>query len=411
MTTIFREHRTPAGLRVLIESNTDALSAAAGFFVATGSRHETPDVEGVSHFLEHMCFKATKKRDALSVSRVLDELGSRANAYTSWDRTVYYAQVLPEHLKSVIELLAEMIDPALSDEDFTTEKNVILEEIEMYNDRPEFLLFEALMAERFQGHALAGRILGTRDSITALTAPAMRAYHAARYRSANLVLAVAGRCDADEVCRWADALPAIGVAGDVAPGSAPVVRRGDARVHRAQDQLRHAVLAWPGPAWNDLRACYAASILGILFGDNEGSRLSWALTHPGVAESAGAGIMPFQDTGMFYVNWSAVPAQAARVESILATELELLKSNPPGDKEVERARTKFTARTILGAESAMSRMRGLGTEALQGLPYMALDEELALLLSITPDEVRAQAALLGEPDNRAVIGPLEEELE
>lgn len=410
MTPGYREHRTPSGLRVLVETNPDALSAAAGFFVATGSRDEAPEVEGVSHFLEHMCFKATKRRDALAVSRALDELGSRANAYTSWDRTVYFAQVLPEHLRAVIELLAEMIDPALSDEDFATEKNVILEEIEMYNDRPEFLLFEALMAERFHGHALSGRILGTRESITNLEAAAMRAYHRARYRSSNLVLAVAGRCDAEEVFRWADALPAIGDgAGAPAVSPAPAVRRGDARVSRPQDQLVHAVLAWSGPTCADVRASYAAGILGILLGDAEGSRLAWALTHPGIAESVGAGLLPFRDTGLLYVSWSATPGRVAEVESILAGELARLVAAPPEGAELERARTKFAARTILGSESPMNRMRGLGTEAVQGLPYLSLDDELALLLSIEPGEVVAVAAgLAAPPENRACIGPLEE---
>lgn len=410
MTLGFREHRTPSGLRVLVETNPDALSAAAGFFVAAGSRNETPEIEGVSHFLEHMCFKATKRRDALAVSRSLDELGSRANAYTSWDRTVYFAQVLPEHLRAVIDLLAEMIDPALSDEDFATEKNVILEEIEMYNDRPEFLLFEALMAERFRGHALSGRILGTRDSIAKLDAAAMRAYHRAYYHSANLVLAVAGRCEAEEIFRWADDLPAMGDgAGSPASSPPPTVHLGTARIHRPQDQLVHTVLAWSGPTYADIRASYAAGILGIVLGDAEGSRLAWALTHPGIAESVGAGILPFRDTGLLYVSWSATPERVAEVESIFASELARLVAEPPGGEELERARTKFAARTILGSESSLNRMRGLGTEAVQGLPYLSLEDELALILSIEPGEVVAVAAGLAvPPENCASIGPLEQ---
>lgn len=405
MATRFVEHRTSSGLRVLVEENPDALSTAAGFFVATGSRDETPEVEGVSHFLEHMCFKATKRRDALAVSRALDELGSRANAYTTWDRTAYFAQVLPEHLRPVIELLAEMIDPALGDDDFATEKQVILEEIEMYADRPEFLLFEALFEERFRGHGLAGRILGTRASIAALTPEAMRAYHRERYRSANLVLAVAGRCTADEVFGWAEELPAVGEGPEPERSPEPRAHPGKPRLSRPGDQLVHAVLAWPGPSLLDLRACYTAGILGILLGDSEGSRLSWALTHPGLAESASVGNLPFRDTGLLYLTWSASPERVGEVEGVVAAELERLVAEPPGDDEVARARTKFAARTILSSESTMSRMKGMGTEAVLGLPYHPLDDELALISSITADEVRS-IARPGAPENDARIGPI-----
>lgn len=403
----FREHTTATGLRVLVESNPSALSAAVGFFVGTGSRDETPEIEGVSHFLEHMSFKATKKRSALDISRTLDEMGSRANAYTSWERTVYYAQVLPDCARDAVELLAEMIDPGFLPEDFTTEKQVILEEIEMYNDRPEFLLFEALMEKRFAGHPLAARILGTRDSITALTLPAMRAYHAARYRPSNLLLAVAGRVAPDEVFAWADALPSIGDReATVVNRPLPLMRRGGANVIRPKDQLEHYIVAWPGPILADVRGRYVAAILGVLAGDDEGSRLAWALTHPGLAESASVGSMSFRDTGMVFASLSAIPDQFESAREILLTQMNLLATDPPRQDEFERARTKFTSRTILAAESPMGRMSGLGGDGIEGLPYYSLEEELRILLSITRDEV-VTAAVLGEFESEASIGPVD----
>jgi predicted Zn-dependent peptidase len=192
------------GLTVIAELNPAAQSVAAGYFVKTGSRDETPEVSGVSHFLEHMAFKGDERYTAEDVNRIFDEIGARYNASTSEEITTYYAAVLPEYLPKTLEMLSGLIRPSLRVEDFDLEKNVILEEIGMYDDQPSFLAYDKAMAAHFAGHPLGNSILGSVESITALSSEQMRTYHANRYRGGNLILAIAGNATWDDVRRLAE---------------------------------------------------------------------------------------------------------------------------------------------------------------------------------------------------------------
>lgn len=399
------ERRTSAGLRVMVEEIPSALTAAGGFFVSTGSRDETKDVEGVSHFLEHMAFKATKKRSAIEVSRALDAMGSRANAYTSWERTIYYAQVLPEFIGNAVELIAEMIDPGFLQDDFDTEKKVILEEIEMYNDRPEFLLFEELMKTRYPSHSLAGRILGTRESITALELEQMKAYHRDRYAAARITLAVSGAVLAEDIFAIAERLR-FSESRALETPAAPKPGAGASTVTRAKDTQEHFLASWSGPKNSELKERYAASVTAILLGDEEGSRFSWALLHPGIVESVDAGNAAFRDTGLFYAGFSAAPANFSRAREILFSEIEAFRRDGPAADELERAKTKYASRTVLASESTMARMQGMGEDALDGLDYRTPEEELAMILAVNRDDVMKIASQFEETPVSAMIGPL-----
>ena len=187
----------PNGLEIVAECNGAAYSTAMGFFVKTGSRDETDDVAGVSHFLEHMVFKGTPTRSADDVNREFDEMGADYNAYTNEENTVFYAAVLPEYQDRAVELLADILRPALREDDFDTEKKVILEEIQMYEDQPPFGADDKCRAAYFGPHPLGQSVLGTAESVAALTAEAMRDYFRRRYSPGNIVLAAAGRVDFD----------------------------------------------------------------------------------------------------------------------------------------------------------------------------------------------------------------------
>jgi predicted Zn-dependent peptidase len=153
-------HQLENGLTIVGEHVPSARSLAMGFFVKTGARDETPEVNGVSHFLEHMMFKGTQRRSPEDVNREFDEMGARYNAFTSEENTVYYGNVLPKFQNRLLDLLADMMRPALRDEDFDMEKNVILEEIAMYQDRPQFLVFDLARETYFDNHPLGASILG-----------------------------------------------------------------------------------------------------------------------------------------------------------------------------------------------------------------------------------------------------------
>src|SRR3954467_15923516 len=195
----FRQHTLDNGLEIVAETSPDAYSSAYAFFVRTGARDETGDVSGVSHFLEHMVFKGSANRTAAEVNRDLDDLSASSNAFTSEEQTVYYATTLPDDQEPIVELLADMMRPALRQEDFDTEKQVILEEIAKYDDQPPYGAHEKCMAAHFGPHPLGRSVLGTTKSVGELRREQMLEYFERRYSPRNIVLAAAGNVDFDEL--------------------------------------------------------------------------------------------------------------------------------------------------------------------------------------------------------------------
>ena len=191
----FHETTLPNGLRLIAELNDQARSVATGFFVKAGSRDETDEIAGLSHFLEHMIFKGTPRRDHLAVNRDFDRVGAKHNAQTSEEDTLYHVTCLPEYLPKAFDVLADILRPSLREDDFDTEKKVIIEEILMYLDSPMSVAYEAAKAAHFGGHSLGQSILGTVESITDLPVEKMRDYFARYYSPANIVLAFAGKSD------------------------------------------------------------------------------------------------------------------------------------------------------------------------------------------------------------------------
>ena len=191
----FRHHTLNNGLELVAEVNPQAYSASYAFFVRTGSRDESEAVAGVSHFLEHMVFKGTARRSAEDVNRELDEISASSNAFTNEEQTVYYATVLPEDQGRIVDLLSDMMRPALRQDDFDTEKQVILEEIAKYDDQPPYGAHDKCMAAHFGTHPLAKSVLGTQASVGSLARDQMLEYFQSRYSPRNIVLAAAGNVD------------------------------------------------------------------------------------------------------------------------------------------------------------------------------------------------------------------------
>src|SRR5204863_2628446 len=195
----FRQHTLDNGLEIVAETSPDAYSSAFAFFVRTGARDETSEISGVSHFLEHMVFKGSANRTATDVNRDLDDLSASSNAFTSEEQTVYYATTLPDDQEPIVELLADMMRPALRQEDFDTEKQVILEEIAKYDDQPPYGAHEKCMAAFFGDHPLGKSILGTGASVGGLKRDQMLAYFQQRYSPENIVLTAAVNVDFDDL--------------------------------------------------------------------------------------------------------------------------------------------------------------------------------------------------------------------
>src|SRR4051794_34783543 len=225
------------GLQVVAELNDQARSVASGFFVKAGSRDEAPEVAGVSHFLEHMVIKGTPRRDALAVNRDFDRVGAKHNAQTSEEDTVYHVTCLPEYLPRAFDVLSDILRPTLREDDFETEKKVIIEEIRMYLDNPMSVAYDAAKAAHFGPHPLGQSILGTVASIEALQASQMRDYYSRHYAAGNIVLAFAGKTSWDEVVALAESHCGQWPAGGAS--RQPVAPRGTGAfqaILRAEDQ-------------------------------------------------------------------------------------------------------------------------------------------------------------------------------
>lgn len=404
----FREAALPNGLRVVAETDPSARSAAVGFFTRTGARDEGPGLDGVSHFLEHMCFKGTDRRDAARINTELDEMGARANAFTSSERTVYFAQVLPEFLPRAVDLLADMMRPALRSSDFDLEKNVILEEIGMYDDRPDFLLFEAAMEHRFAGHPLATRVLGLRETIGPLPVEAMRAYHAERYAAGNVLLGAAGAVDFDallDLARRHCGAWSAGAPGRRRPAPPSLAGIGRRDVVRPTDRRALYLALWDGPAFADLAGRAAAEVMADVLGDEVGSRLYWALVRPGIAESAYAGIDAMDGAGILYAGFAAPPERFEEARAILHAEADRLRRDGISAEEAARAATKRASRTVLRGETPIGRFHTVGAEALEGLPHRSIDDEIARILGVTAAAAAGAAARLAEAPATVALGP------
>lgn len=383
----FERHRLENGLTVIAETNPEAYTGAIGFFVKTGTRDESLELMGVSHFLEHMMFKGTTRRTADDVNREFDEVGANYNAFTGHEMTVYYAQVLPEFIPRVIDLVGDMLRPALRKQDFDMEKNVILEEIGMYEDRPQWRLHDTLVEMHFGGHPLSYRVLGTVDSIKALSVEELCAYFDQRYSPDNIIIAAAGRIefaklleDVNQIAsRWQPT-------GAVRQYNEPQIATREHKIADEKLNRHYFAMICPGPSAQDPRR-YAAKILADVIGDSDGSRLYWALIEPGLADEADFSSAPQDQIGSFYAYATCTPERWEKVEKILIETIDGY-ANSIDAGEIERAKNKIaTGATLLG-ESPLGRMRGLGAQWTYLGQYIPLEVELDHIMQVTVDDIR-----------------------
>ena len=356
----FLNHTLDNGLEIIAEVNPEAFSLSLGYFVKTGSRDETPDIAGVSHFLEHMMFKGTQRRSSVDVNRELDELGSQSNAYTSEEQTVYYISILPENQLHALDLLSDMMRPTLREDDFVTEKQVILEEIAMYDDQPPYGAMERLSEEFFGSHPLATRVLGTKESVTDLSAQAMREYHAARYAPNNLCLVATGAVDFDQLIRDAQRLTE-----HWSPSSSkrilslPKPSSKQIQLIHPPATQQYTIEYAPGPGYLDENR-YVSRVLATILGDDSGSRLFWELVDNGLADTAVCFTSEFQDCGIFGAYLACAPDQQIENWGILQKILADAKNSPIDEKELELAKNKICAGLILASERPSNRLFSVG---------------------------------------------------
>ena len=405
----FHEYKLPNGLQVIAELNPSVHSVAAGFFVRTGSRDETDEVSGVSHFLEHMAFKGNGKYNADDVNRIFDELGANYNASTGEEVTMYYAAVLPEYLDQTMELLTIMMQPSLLEEDFDMEKNVILEEIGMYDDLPSFTAYDTAMATHFENHALGRSILGTNESITALTVEQMRTYHAEQYLAGNMTFAIAGNTSLEEVKRlvetYCQGLPT-GQPIRTKGAFVPVERR--KLLAKEQSVQQHVMQMGLAPDAND-DARYAAEVLALVVGDDSGSRLFWELVDPGLVEAADIGYAEYEGAGAWLTYLSCNPEDVEANMERMQAVFDDVNANGITTNELLQAQNKIASRIVLKSERPMGRLTALGSNWVYRAEYRSVSDDLKTVRSITLDDITTLLKTFPLRLNTTVgVGPLSE---
>jgi predicted Zn-dependent peptidase len=384
----FRQHRLANGLEIIAECNPGAYSTAIAFFVNTGSRDESDELWGVSHFLEHMVFKGTPRRTSVDVNRELDEIGSHSNAFTSEEHTVYYATVLPEYQTRAVDLLADILRPSLREADFDMEKQVILEEIAKYEDQPPFGAADKCMAAHFQRHPLGRSVLGTTASVGALTPVQMRRYFSERYSPGNIVLVAAGNVDFERLI--ADAEKCCGEwepfrTDRLAPRAPAASRTQVIRKESAAQQ--YIVQIANGPAAEDENR-HASRLLATILGDDSGSRLFWELIDTGLAEHASMGTCEFQGSGIYMTFVCCAPDDAqANLECILEVQREAEQRGVSED-ELQRAKSKVGSQIVLYSERPSNRLFSVGNNWLQRREYRTVRETVACYDRVTQQDIR-----------------------
>jgi predicted Zn-dependent peptidase len=393
-------------------------SAALGFFVGTGSRAESDDQAGLSHLLEHLLFRGTASYSSLEIDQLFDTMGAELNAGTGKETTSVYARVLDRHLPRAFDVIADMVwRPLIADVDI--EREVILQEIAMYEDDPQDKVFDVLGRAVFGDHPLGRAVIGRAEVIRRAQRQEIADFHDTRYVPGNAVIAAAGSVDHDALVAIArDSGPSAG--GD-APSLGGAPEPGAPRVlfERKDTEQYHVCLGAPGVSRHDDRR-FALRVLDAIIGGTSSSRLFQEVREKrGLAYSVYSFSTQYADTGQVGVYLGTGPDQLAEAMRVLAAELDRMRDDPASDEELERAKENAKGRLVLSLESTSTRMNRLGASILTGVPLLSVDELVDRVDAVTIDDVRElvdtlygrerlSAAGIGPDDDafRAALEPL-----
>lgn len=384
----FRSHQLENGLEIVAECNPQAYSTAISYFVRTGARDECAEIAGVSHFLEHMVFKGTESRSAEDVNRELDELGSQSNAFTSEEQTVYYCTVLPEYQLPALNLLTDVMRPSLRLDDFDMEKQVILEEIAKYADQPPFGAHEMALALHFGDHPLHHSVLGTTESVSALSRDQMLEYFNRQYSPGNLKLVLAGNVDFDAVVDQVERDTEHWIPFEVTREAPRAEGTGDTNfVRKEMAALDYTIQLYDGPSATDLTR-HAGRVMSTIFGDDNGSRLFWEFIDTGKAEYAVLESCEYQGTGAFLGYLCCQPSQYdANIQRITKMLADLSENGITND-ELELALSKICSHIVLQSERPASRMFTVGANWLQRGTYHTVRESIDQYKAVTREDIQ-----------------------
>jgi len=396
----------PSDVRVVTERLPSVRSIALGFFVRTGSRDETPAQAGLSHFLEHLLFKGTDRFSSLEIDETFDAMGAEVNAGTSKETTSVYSRFLDRHLDRAFDVLQDMVlRPSYPDID--SERQVVIEEIAMYEDEPQDKVHDVLGKAVFGEHPLGRPIIGSAEVVASVPISEIAAYHGARYVPGNLVVAAAGSVEHDRLVALVDASLAGGQAngaGPAGPEPAPAEVDPRLRFHTKDTEQYHLCLGGPGIARGDERR-FALRVLDTIVGGSTSSRLFQEVREKrGLAYAVYSYSSQYLDSGQVGLYVGTRPDNVAEAMDVIGTELRRVAAEGVTEEELERARENVKGRTTLAMESTFGRMNRLGSSLLTGVPLLTLDEVLAELDAVNMETVRTLAAEFYDPARMSAAG-------
>ncbi len=411
-----------SGVRVVTEEVPSVRSVALGLWVRTGSRNETPAQAGVSHFLEHLLFKGTERYSAIEISELLDGLGASVNAATGKETTHLHARFLDEHTEEVFDLLAEML-LAPTYPEIDSERQVVIEEIAMYDDEPQDRVHDVLAEAVFGSHPLGRRVLGEAEVIAGIPIPDIESYHHARYTSSEIVVGAAGHLEHERIVALAEKLvrpPTEG--GGVAPSTELTEPPRLCFLSKETEQY-HICFGAPGIERQDERR-FPLAVLDAIFGGSTSSRLFREVREKrGLAYSVGSYNEQFTDQGLVATYVGTREDNVEEACAIIGAELARLRSEPVSAAELHRAKESVKGRLVLSSESTAARMTRISRAVLFGLPIEDLDEMLAKVDAVEVDQLtelaaelyaaeRLSAACVGVDEDRfrAALAPVSEAL-
>jgi predicted Zn-dependent peptidase len=429
------EHRIStldSGVRIVTERVPSVRSVALGFWIATGSVAEHEDQAGISHLLEHMLFRGSDRYGSQEIDEIFDSMGAEINAGTDKEATSLYTRVLDRHLDHAFDVMSDMLwHPRFGE--LEAEREVVLEEIAMYEDDPQDRVFDVLGKAIFGAHPLGRAVIGTADVVGAVTREQLAAFHAQRYRPDSIVIAAAGSVDHDALVDMARAVEqaragASELAGAAANGHSPdSPRAGAAAAAAASDpefsprerflqkdtEQYHVCVGGAGIARSDERRFALRVLEGVLGGTSSSRLFQEVRERRGLAYSVFTFSNLYAHTGEVGLYVGTRPDNLREALAVIAAELEHCVEDPANDEELVRSRENLKGRVVLGMESTGARMSRLGASVLNGLPILSVNEMIERIDSVEIDAVRALAAELFTPAGMSVagVGPTESEFQ
>jgi predicted Zn-dependent peptidase len=394
----------PNGLVVLTERMEHIRSVAMGVWVRAGSRNEVPEQNGISHFVEHMVFKGTQSRSAQNIAREVDAIGGNLDAFTGKETICFNMKVLDEHTPAALDILSDLaLHPVFSPEDIQRERGVILEEIKMDEDNPDYLVHEIFTQNFWKGHPLGKPILGTKETVTSFQQDMLFGYHGDRFRGGNIVFSAAGSLDHErfvEIVRQRfENLPSGAPEDRQQPptASARIVLRNK----KALEQVQLCLGVPSPPISSEFR--YTTLLMNTILGGGMSSRLFQTVREErGLAYSIFSDLNPYRDTGMLCVYAGTSSGKALQVIDLVMGEFRRLKTEPLAAGELRRAKDQLKGNLILSLESSGARMSNLARQELYFDHFFGVEEILQKVESVTEEQVLEMANRLFDPEKVAI---------